>query len=127
EKDRDYVLYTLKLEDHQGFPSIHRLYVEAGDPTEYEFAKKYFDGWAHWKKIRECTWFKPYLEAIREELEIAIRSKALYELREKSNDPKSGVQVNRYLLEGGWKDKDDKRGRPSKETIKREAEKIFKD
>jgi len=127
EPGRDYVVYTLKLYDHEGYPSIHRLYVETNDPTEYEFAKKYFDGWAHWKKIKQCTWFKPYYDAMKEELEVSIRSRALKKLRQHENSEKAGVQVNKYLLDGGWIEKDDKRGRPSKETIKREADKLFKD
>jgi hypothetical protein len=127
EPNRDYVLYTLKQEDHNGYPSIHRLFVEANDPTEYEFAKKYFASWSHWKMVRECSWFKPSYEAMKEELEMKIRSNALRDLRESSEDPKNTVQVNKYLLDRGWADKTDTRGRPSKQKIKEEADKLIKE
>lgn len=127
EPNRDYVLYTLKLEDHQGYPSLHRLYVETNDPTEYEFATKYFASWSHWKMVRECNWFKPHYDLMKEELEVKIRADALAHLRRTRNDPKNAVQVNKYLLEKGWLEKEDKRGRPSKEAIKKEADKVFKE
>ena len=127
EQNKDYVLYTLKQQDHRGYPSIHRLFVEMNDPTEYNFAKEYFASWTHWKMIKDCTWFKPYYDAMKEELEVSIRAKALADLRASAEDPKNTVQVNKYLLDKGWVDKTDTRGRPSKDTIKREADKLFKD
>lgn len=127
EPNRDYVLYTLKQEDHNGYPSIHRLFVEANDPTEYEFAKKYFASWSHWKMVRECSWFKANYEAMKEELEMKIKADALRHLRNARNDPKNAVQVNKYLLAGGWADKTDTRGRPSKARIKEEADKLVKE
>lgn len=128
DSERANVVYTLKLEDHNGLPSLHRLYIECDDPTEYTFAKKYFDGWAHWKKLIACSWFKPYLEAMREELEIKMKADALNNIRYKAmENGKDGVTANKYLIEKGYVDKNDTRGRPSKETIKREADKLFKD
>ena len=126
EPDRDYVLYTLKQEDHRGYPSLHRLFVEENDPTEYLFAIKYFASWTHWKMVKECNWFKPYYEAMKEELELKIKAKALVDLMKAKEDPRNTVQVNRYLIEHGW-DKEDKRGRPSKEKVKQEADKLFKE
>jgi hypothetical protein len=127
EKNKDYVLYTLKQEDHKGYPSLHRLYVEADDPLEYEFAKKYFASWTHWKMVKACNWFKPYYDAMKEELDLSIHTRALKELRESAEDPKNTVQVNKYLLDKGWEAKDDKRGRPSKKSIKEEADKMIKE
>lgn len=127
EPNKDYVLYTLKSEDHNGYKSIHRLFIEENDPTEYNFATKYFASWAHWKMVRECSWFKPVYEAMKEELEVKIRADALNDLRKSRIDPKNRVQVNKYLLDKGWEDKSDTRGRPSKEKIKSEADKMVKD
>lgn len=131
DEDNKYALYTLKPFDHtvgdRVFLSISKAYIELNDPTEYLLANKYFDGWLHWKKIRECNWFKPVYNEMKEELEVKIRSNALNQLRLSAKDPKNAVQVNKYLLDKGWVEKDDKRGRPNKETIKREADKLFKE
>lgn len=127
EEDRRYVLYSLKNYDNNGYPSIHQLFLKEDDPTEYRFAIKYFDSWHHWKMVRECAWFKPVYEAMKEELEIRLKSKAVADLRNIARDPKAAVQVNRYLIEKGYVDKEDTRGRPSKQKIKEEADKIFKD
>ena len=55
-------LYSLKQEDSPDiqdnsriYPSIHRLYVEMGDATEYEFAKKYFKSS---QDLRAMAWRK---------------------------------------------------------------------
>ncbi len=128
EDDRKYVLYTLKNEDHKGFPSIHRLYIEEDDPTEYTFALKYFDSWKHWKMVRSAPWFKPVYAEMKEELDVSIRARALNKIREAANSSeKDKVQANRYLLEKGWKEDLDNRGRPNKQKIKEEADKLFKD
>lgn len=128
ESDKEHVLYTLKNYDHEGYPSIQRLFLEMDDPTEYSFATKYFDSWQHWKMIRECNWFKPIYNEMVEELHLRIKAKALLKIREAAeNSDKDKMQANKYLLEGGYIDKEDKRGRPSKQKIKEEADKIVKD
>lgn len=127
EEDRDYVLYTLKNEDHKGYPSLHRLYMEMDDPTEYEFAKKYFGSWKHWKMIRGAPWMTDVYKEMKEELDISIRARALNQIRDAAiNSDKDRMQANKYLLDRGWVD-EDHRGRPSKQKIKEEADKLFKD
>ena len=126
------VLYTLKLEDHEVdgkvYPSIHKAYVSMADASEYEFANKYFDGYTHWKKLCNCNWFKPYLDEMREELEVKLKAEALNRIREialdKSN--KSHYMANKFITEHGLGVKKDNRGRPSKEKIRAEADKLFK-
>ncbi len=131
ESDKAHVIYSLKNKDHivdgVRFPSIQRLYMEENDPTEYNFAIKYFDSWKHWKMVRECPWMRPVYAEMKEELELRIRSQAVAALRELAADAKNGVQVNKWLVEKGFNDKDDKRGRPSKEAIKKEADKLTKE
>ena len=128
EDDRKYVLYTMKNYDHEGYPSIQRLFLEMNDPTEYTFATKYFDSWRHWKLVREAVWFKPIYNEMVEELHLRIKAKALFKIREAAeNSDKDKMQANRYLLEGGYIDKEDKRGRPSKAKVKEEADKIVRD
>ncbi len=126
--ERPDVLYTLKLEDHEGFPSIHRLYVELEDTSEYVFANKYFDNYAHWKKLCACNWFKPYLEDMREELDLKLKQRALERLKAIADDPthKSHYLANKLIHEEGLQIKKDNRGRPSKKSITEEANKLFK-
>lgn len=129
--DRPDCVYTLKVEDHEyegvHYPSLHRLYVEMEDQSEYEFSKKYLDGWTHWKKLIECNWFKPYLDAMREELDVKIRARSMNALRRIAEDPdnKNHYMANKVIFDNGLAPKSDKRGRPSKEKIKAEADKLF--
>jgi hypothetical protein len=130
--ERPDVVYTLKVEDHTYdgvfYPSLHKLYVDFEDPSEYEFCKKYLDGWSHWKKLIECNWFKPYLAAMREELDIKLRARAMNSLRVIAEDPsnKNHYMANKVIFDNGIAPKADNRGRPSKAKIKEEADKMFK-
>jgi hypothetical protein len=128
--DKATVVYTLKDEDHKGFPSLYRLYLETRDPTEYLFANKYLGGWKHWQELCECTWFAPYVARWRQELELSIKAEALSRLLEESENTlsKKYVDVNRYLLEKGWVEKEStSKGRPSKQQVKDEAVRLAKE
>jgi hypothetical protein len=57
-------------------PSIHRLYVEAEDLSEYDFATEHFYNFAHWEFIKSREWFVPHYNAMRNELEAKLESKA---------------------------------------------------
>lgn len=123
--DKSSVVYTLKNEDHEGYPSLYRLYIESvdRDPTEYHFATTYLDGWDHWEMLLECTWFKPY--ASRWRREARIRRSAFY-LNQIARIAKSGsreaLTASRYMLEEGWVPKEkNSKGRPSKDEIQQEA------
>jgi len=121
---RPYVLYTLKSEDHEGFPSLRRLYLEEDDPTEFFVAEEYFDGQPHWRRLISQDWFMSYLAPIREELEVKHRAQYLRALRE---DALKGDKVtSRYLLDRVEKS-EVKAGRPSKAKIRQEAEKLVKE
>jgi hypothetical protein len=122
--DKTGVLYTLKNRDHLGYPSLYRLYMETNDPTEYTFATQYLDGWEHWERLCECSWFKPYVEVWRRELEVRFRATALRNIVDASNDTKnpSAYQASKFLVGQGWKEGGPKRraGQPSKDEIKKE-------
>lgn len=124
-------VYTLKEYDHEVngviYPSLRRLYVEAEDPTEYEFATQYLDGWVHWKKLANSSFFQPYLKEWREELEVRLRAKALNRIKTRAlSGDKDSHQADKILLSGGWKTEEEKnRGRPSKNKIQEEANKLF--
>lgn len=114
--DKPYVLYTLKDVDHEGYPSLYRLYMETDDPTEYEFANTYLDGWEHWEMLCATEWFKPYVTRWRKELDLRMKSKALKALKaEKDNlDSRTRITVNKYLLERGWEPKENPKNSKTK-------------
>lgn len=119
--DKSTVIYTLKDEEHEGFPSLREAYLSCEDPTEYIFANDYLGGWSHWEKLLKCTWFKPYIKRWRHELELKIKSDALRRIKaESKTDSKNAFTANRFLLEKGWTEKNTK-GRPSKDDIKKAA------
>lgn len=95
------VLYTLKDEDYKGYPALRRLYLEAKDPTEYQFANQCFYSWEHWCLIREQEWIKPKLAKWREELKVLILSEALTSVVEEATNPisRSRLSAAKYLLE----------------------------
>ncbi len=124
--DKELVAYTLKDHDHEGYPSFYLLYMEIDDPTEWEVSQKLVDGWEHWELLTNCTWFKPYIERWRKELELRYKSKALQKIRsEAKTGTKDALAANKYLLEKGWEAKERSgRGRPSKDEVKRAADDI---
>lgn len=124
--DKSTVIYTLKDQDHQGYPSLYRLYMETNDPTEWKFATTYLDSWEHWEMLCQCTWFKPYLNRWRKELELRMKSHALARIMaEAKTTSKESFTANKYILEKGWEPKlMNTKGRPSKEQIAQAANDI---
>lgn len=125
EGEKENVLYTLKDEDHLGYPSIRRLYVETGDLSEYHFATTYFASWRHYQRLLAADWFRSVIEEAREELSVKLAAENLANISAKARA--GDLKANQYLLERKWIDKKDSVnpvGRPSKEAIKKEAEKI---
>lgn len=123
DADKSRVLYTLKPEDHKGFPSIRRLYIEMGDETEYRFASEYFGGWPHWQKLLNSPWFSDFIQDLRAELAQKQLSDRLEVLKKKS--AAGDVNATRFLLNEEYKKKKSQVGRPTKEAIKREADLLF--
>ena len=122
----EYILYTLKQEDYQGYPSLYRLYLEecSLDPTELTFARKYFWDYEHWVEISLSTYLKDYLTVWRRELAAILESRylaKLHDLVEKGG--KESFPALRYLLDrlqmtaGGVS-----RGRPRKIATQHEIE-----
>lgn len=112
-------IYTLKKHDLQvngkTYPSLHRLYVEATDTTEYTFANTHLGGWDHWNALTECNFFEPYLEAMRDELQVKLKAQSLQAIIAISQDPmaKGHLEANKFLIKEGIIDKPT-RGRPKK-------------
>lgn len=134
DTSRSQCVYTLKNDDHTmdgvTYPSLKKLYLELEDPTEYEFSQLYLDGWDHWKKLSSAAFFKEHCKEWREELEIRLRSQALARIKKRAaQDSKDSMVADKILLSGGWKTPEEKErvGRPSKQKIKEEADKLFRD
>lgn len=129
--DKTSVVYTLKDWDHQVgdvlYPSLYLLYLKTNDPTEWRFATDHLDGWVHWEALLECNWFTPYVTRWRRELELRMKSHSLARIMAESKaSSRDSFNANKYLLEKGWEPKEStsKRGRPSKDEIKAEANRL---
>ncbi len=117
-------IFTLKENDPQGkLPSLHRLYMEVADPTEYDFAMLAFGSWRHFTHLSKLQWFAEYLDRYREELEIKLRSAAIKDLLLHART-KGGTPAAKFLSEAGWKPKKHGRGRPSKEEVEGERRRL---
>lgn len=125
--DKETVLYTLKEQDHLGYPSLRRLYLEAKDPTEYTFACSHLESWSHWVELSSAEWFKPFCEEWRQELDTLLRSQAVRKVIEisLSDSHPATFSANKYLLEAlGKPTGASKRGRPSKDEVKAELKRL---
>jgi hypothetical protein len=109
--------YTLKEFDHAGYPSMHKLFIEIGDPTGYKAAMELLGSWKHWQVLEKSPLVGPYIKKWKEELEIKLRAEGIQQMVNFSHSEK-GQQAAKWLAEGGWKPP--QRGRPSKESIERE-------
>lgn len=113
-------IYTFKDVDYtykgKVYPSAKRLYLELGDPTEYEFATKYFLGWDHWQRICANKLVNEHITKWRDELEVKLRSQAV---RMNIEAAKNGnYQAAKWLADRGWLTRG--AGRPSKAEVAKE-------
>jgi hypothetical protein len=124
--DKSTVLYTLKDQEHLGYPSLYQLYMAANDPTEWRFATQHLDGWEHWEQLTACTWFIPYAARWRRELHLRTASESLARvMAEAKTNSRDSFTANRYLIERGWEPKgSSKGGRPTKDSIRAAAHQL---
>lgn len=114
----DNAYYTLDDEDktYEGrvYPSLKRLYLEHEDVGEYDFAKTYLLNWRHWQRLCANKVLAKHIEEWREELEVKLRSDAIYTIIQLSSEEKGGFQAAKWIADRGW----DVRsvGRPKKDT-----------
>jgi len=121
--------YTLKERDHTfkgtKYKSMHNIYMSMDDPTEYSFVMKTLGNWKHWKALCKLSWFKPFVESWREELEVKLRSDGIKAVIDDVNsENKSSASSAKWVAEKGW-EKGTGKGRPSKATIDKEANKLL--
>lgn len=116
--DTEKAVYTFADEDkeYKGviYPSLRKLYLEVGDPTEYEFATKYLWGWEHWKRILGNKILREEVDKWREELEVKLRAAGVRAALAQTN---GSFNAAKWAADGGW---DVKRGRPTKAEKERE-------
>jgi len=122
-KDHD-PIYTLKEVDPQGeLPSLHKMYMDIADPSEYLFALAAFGSWRHFVHLCKLDWFEEYVERYRDELEIKLRSEAIKSLEFHARG-KGGTPAAKFLAQAGWRSTGSKRGRPSNEEIEGEKKRL---
>lgn len=127
--DKTGVVYTLKDRPHMGYPSLYQLYMATDDPTEYIFATTHLESWDHWERLCKCSWFKPYISRWRRELELRTRARALAQIKAAATaGTRDSFQAQKFLVNSGWRSSEGpKRGRPSKDEIATEANRIASD
>lgn len=119
--NKDTAVYTMKPEDHSGYPSFSRLYLSLSDPTEYLPAVELTEGIDHWNKLLECTWFQTYITKLRYELDLRMKSQALLAIqKEAESGGRNAFSANKILLEYN---KAQTKGRPTNAEIFKEAKK----
>jgi|18_taG_2_1085343.scaffolds.fasta_scaffold05865_2 hypothetical protein len=119
-----HAMYTLQPWDKRKggifYPSIHKLYVEMEDVGEWNFANTYFDGFQHWLLVKSRPFFKEYYAAMVEELNAKLRGKSLDKMLALVESGEAPQSVLKYLADNDYIPKD-KKGRPTKASIKKEA------
>lgn len=114
-------IFTLKDEDYEYkgklFFSLKRLYLEMEDVAEFEFASTYFVNWRHWERIANNKALSDFVDQMRFELELKLRSKAINDILKIK--PSSGsFPTLKWISEGGWNRQSP--GRPNKAETERE-------
>ena len=114
-------LWSLQDEDPQNtLPSLKKLYMNIGDPTEYEFALQAFGSWKHWLKIKNSKAITAFIEDWPIELEVKLRSEGIKGVIKEAESGKAKFNAAKFLANADWKSTTSKRGRPSKEEVERE-------
>lgn len=115
----DYIPYTLKEYDFDGYISMYRVYMEAD--TEYEAAKILLNSWKHWEILAESPMIGGYIQKWREERDIkdAALAKAVLIKETKAGNTSAAKAV----LEASTKRK---AGRPTKIEVESEKRKQAK-
>lgn len=114
-------VYALRAGKYKGCPSLKDIYLEIADPTEYDFALRALGSWEAWQRLSGPDgpeWFRPYVTAWRDELEVKLRREAFLHMRELA---KNKTDAAKWIAEGKWETR--RAGRPSKEEQQRELRK----
>jgi hypothetical protein len=88
-------IFTLKVYDYEipessvfyrkgelnRLKSLHQLYLEYEDPSEYNFATSVFGNFEHWKALTQTGFFREYLKEMRDVLAIKLDAKTVQAAR----------------------------------------------
>lgn len=133
EGEEEYILYSLDLpESETGYPNLKEKFLSYNDPSGAVMACKDLGGIDHWKALMRAPWFSERYYKWVEELVLLTKANALKGILEVAADEsdKNSYQARKFILTSDWakqfsKDLEKRKvGRPSKEKIKQEAEKI---
>lgn len=123
------VVFTTSNDDltkgSKTYISLKKIFLEVGDPTEYEFALKVFGEWDIWDRIKKSRLVAGELKKWHIELRIKQRSEQLLKISEIALDNKASAsaryQASKFLYEeANITTEPSKRGRPSKEEVEGE-------
>lgn len=109
QDDCVHALYTLQPWDRRKggkfYPSIHKLFVELGDVSEWKFASLYFDGYQHWLQIKAKPFFKEIYAAMVEELHAKLQHEAVENMLDQMREGKASQATLTYLANKGYIEK----------------------
>tara|TARA_R110000822_G_C15229912_1_gene485219 strand:+ start:283 stop:774 length:492 start_codon:yes stop_codon:yes gene_type:complete len=118
----DLTLYSLKKRDHKvngtTYKSLHKIYIEMEDPTEYEFAMSVFGDFSVWENMCNLTWFKHHHHQMQKELVLKLKARTVKGMINDLNEGKASYNAQKYLADAGYLDSNNKkRGRPSRDEL----------
>lgn len=94
--------WTLEYEDRETpefgvLPSIYKVYMAVGDPTEYEFTQAANIPWDVWISITGNKDLMVYIQRWRDELDAKIRSETLKKARAAVESGTASAAVLKYV------------------------------
>jgi len=118
----DLTLYSLKKKDHKVsgsiYRSLHKIYIEMEDPTEYEFAMSVFGDFSVWENLCNLSWFKHHHQQMQKELVLKLKARTIRGMINDLGEGKASYNAQKYLADAGYlDDRQKKRGRPSKDEL----------
>lgn len=130
--DTQFSFFTLKRWDLKpdlrfpdglvSFPMTYLSYC-IDDPTEYNFAISVFGDWEHWQLVSELNDLRHTIKALREERDIAIKSKGFQHIaQEVAEQGKNAFAAAKWLAEKGWEVKPSDSRRKTTKAAQKAAE-----
>lgn len=111
--------------DKPNMINFGKAYVESRDPTGYAVSQSLLEGdYTLWTVLMGCRWFVAAKEVWDRELDAAIASEAIQEIRDvmKTGMPSQRLAAAKYLANKEYrKDRTQAKGRPKREDIDRAA------
>lgn len=117
-------MFTL-YKDKPNLINMGKEYVKLRDPTGHKLARKLFDGdYTLWTVLLGCRWFIAAKEVWDRELDAALVSEAIDQIRELAKDgmPAQRLAAAKFLATKAYrKDNSAGKGRPKREDVDKAA------